>query len=176
MSTLEEANSLGFIFVTCHQQRKRDSNRLTFEHVEHGIISDIIEQRCAVSPSSSLPPTRSPSIVDVNLHPSALALDGDYRDTTVPIMQALHMVKNADAIIFGYDSTGIPKGLGPDPEQVLNQRGRCYVHYFECPSWGRGMLLVSMHRRSKHKTFLAKLIYIICERAQCDCYTSLYQV
>ena len=44
MSTLEEANSLGFIFFTCHQQRKRDSNRLTFEHVEHGIISDIIEQ------------------------------------------------------------------------------------------------------------------------------------
>jgi hypothetical protein len=45
------------------------------------------------------------------LHPSALALDGDYRDTTVPISQALHnMVRNADAIIFGYESTGIPKG------------------------------------------------------------------
>ena len=110
MLTLEEANSLGLIFFTCHKQRKRDSNRPTFEHVEHGIISDMIEQRCAVSPSSSPPPTRSSSIVGVDLHPSALALDGDYRDTTVPISQALHMVRNADAIIFGYESTGIPKG------------------------------------------------------------------
>jgi hypothetical protein len=78
--------------------------------VEHGIISYMIEQRYAVSPSSSPPPTLSPSIVGVDLHPSALALDGDYRDTTVPISQALHMVRNADAIIFGYESTGIPKG------------------------------------------------------------------
>jgi hypothetical protein len=37
-----------------------------------------------------------------------------------------------------------PQRLGPDPEQVLNRHGRCYVHYFECPSWGREMLLVSI--------------------------------
>jgi hypothetical protein len=106
-------------FNTFHEvvvgaDRGRDgSHRPTFAHVEHaaGVISHMIEQRYAVSPSSSPPSTRSPSIVGIDLHPSALTLDGYYRDTTVPISAALHMVRNADAIIFGYESTGIPKVL-----------------------------------------------------------------
>ena len=89
------------------------SHRPTFSHEEHadGIISYMIEQRYGVSPSSSLPSTRSPSIVGIDLHPSALTLDGDYRDTTVLISPTLQMIRNADAIIFGYESTGIPKVL-----------------------------------------------------------------
>ncbi len=100
--------------VVVGADRGRDgSHRPTFAHEEHaaGIISYMIKQRYTVSPSSSPPSTRSPSIVGIDLHPSALTLDGDYRDTTVPISPAVHMVRNADAIIFGYESTGIPKVL-----------------------------------------------------------------
>ena len=50
-------------------------------------------------------------MVAIDLHPSALTLDGGYRDTAVPISPALHMISCADAIVFRYESTGIPKVL-----------------------------------------------------------------
>ena len=50
--------------------------------------------------------SRLQSIVGIDLHPSALTLEGN--TSTSP---ALHKLKNADAIVFGYESTGIPDVL-----------------------------------------------------------------
>ncbi|KAL3764749.1 hypothetical protein ACHAW5_011300 [Stephanodiscus triporus] len=88
------------------------SHRPTFAHEKHAavIISNMIEQRYPLSSLSPPHSSRSPSMVAIDLHPSALNLDGGYRETG-PISPALHMIRNADAIVFGYESTGIPKVL-----------------------------------------------------------------
>jgi hypothetical protein len=60
------------------------------------------DQRAIVSCS------RLQSMVGIDLHPSALTLGGNYMTTTSP---ALRKLRNADAIVFGYESTGIPDVL-----------------------------------------------------------------
>ena len=59
-------------------------------------ISSMID----TSPSDQL------SIIGIDLHPEALTLKGDYRRHPSP---ALLQMKDADAIVFGYESTGIPE-------------------------------------------------------------------
>jgi len=99
--------------VVVGADRERDgSHRPTFAHEKHAavFISNMIEQRYALSSLSPPHSSRSPSMVAIDLHPSALNLDGGYRETG-PISPALHMIRSADAIVFGYESTGIPKVL-----------------------------------------------------------------
>ena len=59
-------------------------------------ISSMID----TSPSDQL------SIIGIDLHSDALTLKGDYRRHP---SQALQLMKDADAIVFGYESTGIPE-------------------------------------------------------------------
>lgn len=73
------------------------------------VIADMmIERSHAMSTSSAIVPcSELQSMVGIDLHPSALILDGNYI-TTSP---ALRKLRNADAIVFGYESTGIPDVL-----------------------------------------------------------------
>jgi hypothetical protein len=72
------------------------------------IISDMMSERShAMTTSSAIVScSRLQSIVGIDLHPSALTLEGN--TATSP---ALRKLKNADAIVFGYESNGIPDVL-----------------------------------------------------------------
>jgi len=52
------------------------------------------------------PPSDQPSIIGIDLHPDALTFKGDYR--THP-SSALQQMRESLAIVFGYESTGIPE-------------------------------------------------------------------
>jgi hypothetical protein len=92
--------------VKCH-------HRPTIVHEDRAfkIISDMMSERShAITTSSAIVScSRLQSIVGIDLHPSALTLEGNYMlITTSP---ALHKLRNADTIVFGYESTGIPDVL-----------------------------------------------------------------
>ena len=53
-----------------------------------------------------IPLSDQSSIIGIDLHPKALTLNGDYRRQPSP---ALQLMRDADAIVFGYESTGIPE-------------------------------------------------------------------
>ena len=90
--------------------------RPTFVYEEHAAetIATMIQQRPSYATQS--PPSR-PSIVGIDLHPDALTLHGDYVPSNPPtptnqtIPPALQTMRNADAIVFGYESTGIPETI-----------------------------------------------------------------
>jgi tRNA(Leu) C34 or U34 (ribose-2'-O)-methylase TrmL len=81
---------------------------IVHEDTAFKIISDMMSERShAMTTSSAIVScSRLQSIVGIDLHPSALTLEGN--TSTSP---ALHKLKNADAIVFGYESTGIPDVL-----------------------------------------------------------------
>ncbi|KAL3758136.1 hypothetical protein ACHAWU_004217 [Discostella pseudostelligera] len=54
-----------------------------------------------------------PRIVGIDLHPDALTLNGDYA-TSTPISPALQSMRDADVILFGYESTGIPSNIADE--------------------------------------------------------------
>ncbi|KAL9184715.1 hypothetical protein ACHAXT_012685 [Thalassiosira profunda] len=64
-------------------------------------IYNIIQQRRTHS-------RKSQCMIGIDLHPDALTLNGDYATTE---SQALEQMKKADAIVFGYESTGIPSAI-----------------------------------------------------------------
>jgi len=71
-------------------------------------ISNVIMQQRQSDSAHSLP-LSPPSIVGIDLHPEALTLHGDYHvNSASPALQKMRM---ADAIIFGYESTGIPESI-----------------------------------------------------------------
>jgi len=55
---------------------------------------------------NTTPPSDQPSIIGIDLHPDALTFKGDYR--THP-SSALQQMRESLAIVFGYESTGIPE-------------------------------------------------------------------
>ena len=87
-------------------------HRPTIVHEDRAfqIISDMMSERShAMTTSSAIVCcSRLQSMVGIDLHPSALTLGGNYMTTTSP---ALRKLRNADAIVFGYESTGIPDVL-----------------------------------------------------------------
>ena len=87
-------------------------HRPTIVHEDRAfqIISDMMSERShAMTTSSAIVScSRLQSMVGIDLHPSALTLEGNYMTTTSP---ALRKLRNADAIVFGYESTGIPDVL-----------------------------------------------------------------
>lgn len=91
--------------------------RPTFVCEEHAAeeISKIIKQR-QLNSTQGKPPSgiSGPSVVGIDLHPDALTLNGDYAIPDQTISLALSAMRNADAIVFGYESTGIP-------EQISNE-------------------------------------------------------
>jgi hypothetical protein len=54
-----------------------------------------------------------PRFVGIDLHPDALTLNGDYAIAT-PISPAFQTMRDADAILFGYESTGIPSYIADE--------------------------------------------------------------
>jgi hypothetical protein len=113
-----------FLTIVSADRGMAMSHRPTFVHEEHAVavISGMIEQRRRASSSfpSSLPhpesrttpphfsPRLSP-VVGIDLHPAALTLDGSYLVTASPISTTLRAIREAGAIVFGYESSGIPK-------------------------------------------------------------------
>jgi len=93
------------VVVNCH-------HKPTIVHEDRAfhIISDMMSERShAMTTSSAIVScSRLRSMVGIDLHPSALTLEGNYMTTTSP---ALRKLRNADAILFGYESTGIPDVL-----------------------------------------------------------------
>lgn len=78
----------------------RHRPKLIYEENAAEQVSSMIERSRPASQQSQQ------SILGIDLHPDALTLEGDYdTNTDVP---ALQRMKSADAIIFGYESTGIP--------------------------------------------------------------------
>ncbi len=99
------------------------SHRPTFVYEKHAVavISGMIEQRRRASSSflfslyhsesRKLPPPVFPLsslMVGIDLHPAALTLDGSYLVTASPISPAIRAIREAGAIVFGYESSGIP--------------------------------------------------------------------
>jgi tRNA(Leu) C34 or U34 (ribose-2'-O)-methylase TrmL len=84
---------------------------IVHEDTAFKIISDMMSERSHTMTTSSaiVSCSRLQSIVGIDLHPSALTLEGNNMTTTTS--PALHKLKNADAIVFGYESTGIPDVL-----------------------------------------------------------------
>ncbi|KAL3809236.1 hypothetical protein ACHAXA_005284 [Cyclostephanos tholiformis] len=66
----------------------------------------------SLRPKSRTPPQqsspRSSFAVGIDLHPTALTLEGSYNAMTSPISPALRAIWGAGAIVFGYESSGIP--------------------------------------------------------------------
>ena len=58
--------------------------------------------------SSDFEGSPQPSVVGIDIHPNALTLCGDYDSEPNSNRRALHTLQNAQAIVFGYESTGIP--------------------------------------------------------------------
>jgi hypothetical protein len=58
--------------------------------------------------------SQKPSIIGIDLHPNALTLSGSSYVTKPSQAQAA--LGNADAVIFGYESTGIPRNI----DDILN--------------------------------------------------------
>ncbi len=79
--------------------------------------ADMISELAIRCQSSSSPQSR-PQFVGIDMHPDALTLNGDYA-TATPISPALQAIRHADAILFGYESTGIPNTIS---EQLLLNR------------------------------------------------------
>lgn len=75
---------------------------LVYEDDAAETISELAIRRQSSSSTRALP-----RIIGIDLHPDALTLTGDYA-TAAPISPALQTMRDADAIIFGYESTGIP--------------------------------------------------------------------
>ena len=87
-------------------------------------VEEILNYR---SIDRSIDDIASPTILGIDLHPNALTLCGDYRMYTnlyhsirqqseyesQPTYNALQQLINADAIVFGYESTGIPDCIQP---------------------------------------------------------------
>ena len=92
--------------VKCHL-------RPTIVHEDRAfkIIYDMMSERShAMTTSLAIVScSRLQSIVGIDLHPSALTLEGNNMTTTTS--PALRKLRNADAIVFGYESTGIPDVL-----------------------------------------------------------------
>jgi len=61
--------------------------------------------------------SQEPSIVGIDLHPNALTLSGS--DYATGLSHAQVALVSADAVVFGYESTGIPRSI----DEVLN----CWV-------------------------------------------------
>ena len=82
----------------CYGQRYRP----TFVYEENAAeqICTIIEQHKSTQTSSQS------SIIGIDLHPDAFTLNGDY--ITNRNSSAMVKLRHADAIVFGYESTGIP--------------------------------------------------------------------
>jgi hypothetical protein len=94
-----------------HEYEKK-SMQPTLVHEDDA--ADMISElaiRCQLSSS----PQSQPQFVGIDLHPDALTLYGDYA-TATPISPALQTIRQADAILFGYESTGIPNTIS---EQLL---------------------------------------------------------
>lgn len=84
---------------------------IVHEDTAFKIISDMMSERSHTMTTSSaiVSCSRLQSIVGIDLHPSALTLEGNNMTTTTS--PALRKLRNADAIVFGYESTGIPDVL-----------------------------------------------------------------
>ena len=54
----------------------------------------------------------SPSIIGIDLHPKALTLNGDYQ--TQKTTTAMQKLQTANAIVFGYEGSGIPYQISQD--------------------------------------------------------------
>lgn len=70
----------------------------------------IVEQRQAQTMQSTASNYQH-SLVGIDLHPDALTLQGDYATTSSTehtVSPALRLMRDADAIVFGYESSGIP--------------------------------------------------------------------
>ena len=88
--------------------------RPTLIHEDHAAekITDMIELRRSSNKSPKQP--NQPSIAGIDLHPDALTLHGDYASTATrnkASSPALRMIRDADAIVFGYESEGIPDSI-----------------------------------------------------------------
>lgn len=79
---------------------------LVYEEGAAEMICEMIkERRLSTRTTQSLP-----QIVGIDLHADALILDGNYA-TKASTSPALQMLSDADAILFGYESTGIPQTI-----------------------------------------------------------------
>ena len=82
----------------CYGQRYRPT--FVYEEDAAEQICTIIEQHKSTQSSSQS------SIIGIDLHPDAFTLNGDY--ITNRNSSAMVKLRHADAIVFGYESTGIP--------------------------------------------------------------------
>ena len=97
------------VVVVNSDRENVEGHRPTIVHEDRafGVISDLmIERSHAMTTSAIVTCSRLQSMVGIDLHPSALTLDGDYMLTATS--PALRKIRSADAIVFGYESTGIP--------------------------------------------------------------------
>jgi hypothetical protein len=78
---------------------------LVYEAEAARIISELVIQRQTTCSTQALP-----RFVGIDLHPDAHTLVGDYA-TASPTSPALQTVRDADVILFGYESTGIPNNI-----------------------------------------------------------------
>lgn len=81
--------------------------RPTFVYEAHAVevILGMIKQRHR-SDSDDSKAALELSMVGIDLHPDALTLLGDYVDSNERISTALQTLRNADVLLFGYESTG----------------------------------------------------------------------
>ena len=66
-----------------------------------------------------------PSVVGIDLHHSALALEGDCARKPSP---ALLKIRGADALVFGYESAGIPDTLGEEISEWVQIPSRSSIN------------------------------------------------